>query len=199
MYRYFIFNAYVPIISKSINLEVAGKFGLVIAIFSMFLSLSLSWVFAKTPKMGMLAGSEKKHEMLKVWKKSSLKGLFLLISFMFIGVISPASFSSKPWCSVMKSSILTRCTWADSKAVQNKPSEMNKEKTLNFIIIDVFKFHKYSKYQNELPKTLTLIGQKTEEIIPVCINNQSQQQEKPYHLGILHKLIIGLSSADHFI
>ena len=85
---YFIFNAYVPIISKSINLEVAGKFGLVIAIFSMFLSLSLSWVFAKTPKMGMLAGSEKKHEMLKVWKKSSLKGLFLLISFMLIFYIS---------------------------------------------------------------------------------------------------------------
>ena len=44
------------------------------------------------------------------------------------------------------------------KAVQNKASEMNKEKTLNFIIIDVFKFHKYSKYQNELPKSPTLIG-----------------------------------------
>ncbi len=85
---YFIFNAYVPIISKSINLEVAGKFGLVIAIFSMFLSLSLSWVFTKTPKMGMLAGSEKKYEMLKVWKKSSLKGLFLLIFFMLIFYIS---------------------------------------------------------------------------------------------------------------
>ena len=62
-----------------------------------------------------------------------------------------------------------------------------------------FLFHKYSKYQNELPKSPNLIGQKTEEIIPIGVNNQSQQQEKPYHLGILHKLIIGLSSADNFI
>ena len=85
---YFIFNAYVPIISKSINLEVAGKFGLVIAIFSMFLSLSLSWIFTKTPKMGILAGSKKKHEMLKVWKKSSVNGLFLLVFFMIIFYVS---------------------------------------------------------------------------------------------------------------
>ena len=53
-----------------------------------------------------------------------------------------------------------------------------------------FNFYKYSKYQNELPKSPNLIGQKTEEIIPIGINNQSQQQEKPYHLGILHKLVI---------
>ena len=50
---------------------------------------------------------------------------------------------------------------------------------LNFIIIDVFNFHKYSKYQNELRKSPNLIGQKTEEIIPIGINNQSQQQKNP--------------------
>ena len=44
-----------------------------------------------------------------------------------------------------------------------------------------------------------LIRQKTEKIIPVGINYQSQQQKETKHLGILHKLVIGFSSTDHLI
>ena len=62
----------------------------------------------------------------------------IIASLMFMGVISPASFSSKPSCSMIKSSILTRCSWADTATAQSKAHDMNKEKMLNFMIVDVF-------------------------------------------------------------
>ena len=62
-----------------------------------------------------------------------------------------------------------------------------------------FNFYKYNKYQNELWKSPTLIGKKAEQVIPVGINDQSQQKEKPYHLSIFHELVIWFSSTDHFI
>lgn len=85
---YLIFQLFNPMLFLHQGSVVAGKVGLTLTIFSTILSVSMSWITAKTPLMGRLVAERKFGELNKIFRNLIIKsGLFnfsLLIGFFFI-------------------------------------------------------------------------------------------------------------------
>ena len=80
VFGFLIFNAYVPIISKKIGLEESGKVGLLLAMYSACLSISLTWIQAYNPKIAMLRGKGQWREAIDLWKRAVIFAFALLSS-----------------------------------------------------------------------------------------------------------------------
>ncbi|HEN3589684.1 TPA: hypothetical protein U5E11_004328, partial [Yersinia enterocolitica] len=83
---YFIFQLFNPMLFAHQGPIEAGRIGLTLATFSAMLSLSMSWVTAKSPTMARLIAENKKTELnslfISLIKKSG--ALNFLISFFFL-------------------------------------------------------------------------------------------------------------------
>ena len=84
IFGFLIFNAYVPILSKQVGLEESGKVGLLLAMYSACLSLSLTWIQADTPKIAMLRGQEKMRCALVLWKR----GVYRAFGVLSLGIVA---------------------------------------------------------------------------------------------------------------
>lgn len=83
---YFIFQLFNPMLFAHQGSIEAGRVGLTLATFSAMLSLSMSWVTAKSPTMARLIAENKKSELntlfISLMKKSAI--LNLLVSILFL-------------------------------------------------------------------------------------------------------------------
>ncbi|CNE91747.1 MULTISPECIES: hypothetical protein [Yersinia] len=83
---YFIFQLFNPMLFAHQGAIEAGRIGLTLAIFSAMLSLSMSWVTAKSPTMARLIAENKKIELNKLFisliMKSGILNFLISISFL---------------------------------------------------------------------------------------------------------------------
>ncbi|CRY05607.1 Uncharacterised protein [Yersinia enterocolitica] len=83
---YFIFQLFNPMLFAHQGAIEAGRIGLTLATFSAMLSLSMSWVTAKSPIMARLIAGNKKEELNKLFislmKKSGVLNLFISLLFL---------------------------------------------------------------------------------------------------------------------
>lgn len=82
---YFIFQLFNPVIFSSQGAIEAGKIGLTLTIFTTMLSLSMSWVSAKTPIMARYVALNDRKELNVVFKdviyKSGAANLIIMLTF----------------------------------------------------------------------------------------------------------------------
>lgn len=83
---YLIFQLFNPIIFMHQGVEEAGKIGLSLSIFNTILTLSMSWVNAKSPRFGFLISEGSAQELNKLFKKVTFSSAAcnVLLSTLFI-------------------------------------------------------------------------------------------------------------------
>ncbi|MDE9550833.1 hypothetical protein [Xenorhabdus bovienii] len=85
---YFIFQLINPIIFSNQGEIEAGRIGLTLTVFSTILSLSMSWVTAKSPVMAKLIAENKFKELDQLFKKIAIKSgvanFIILITFVLV-------------------------------------------------------------------------------------------------------------------
>ncbi|CQH43179.1 hypothetical protein [Yersinia frederiksenii] len=83
---YFIFQLFNPMLFAHQGAIEAGRIGLTLATFSAMLSLSMSWVTAKSPTMARLVAEKRKNELnslfLSLMKNSGMLNLLVSASFL---------------------------------------------------------------------------------------------------------------------
>jgi hypothetical protein len=84
---YFLFQLFNPMIFAVSGAKLAGRYGLALTVFSSILSLSMSWVTAKTPSMATLVAQGRRVELERLfwslWKHSGV--LNITASIVVIG------------------------------------------------------------------------------------------------------------------
>lgn len=81
---FFVFSLTTPAIYKFTNPEVAGKYGLTLAIISSINAISYGWISTKIPKFNMFASRNEENQLIKLFNKSFFQGSLIYI----IGIIS---------------------------------------------------------------------------------------------------------------
>ncbi|WP_350304131.1 hypothetical protein [Photorhabdus viridis] len=85
---YFIFQAITPLIFAHQGAKIAGQIGLTMTVFSTLLSLSMTWVYAKTNIMGRLVASKDRKTLNQIFidvaKKSGFLNLFVILTFIIM-------------------------------------------------------------------------------------------------------------------
>lgn len=76
---YFISYFYTPMIYKFEDPKVAGQFGLTISLLVMILTICMSWIEIKIPKMNILVAHKNQNQLQKIFKKEAKTSLTLFI------------------------------------------------------------------------------------------------------------------------
>lgn len=93
---FFVFSITTPSIYKFLSPEVAGKYGLSLAIISSINSTAYGWMSTKIPKFNMLAAKNEEIALLKLFKKSIYNSLLVYVFGIIFFIIILSVLNSYP-------------------------------------------------------------------------------------------------------
>ncbi|MHB8635071.1 MAG: lipopolysaccharide biosynthesis protein [Fimbriimonadaceae bacterium] len=95
---YFIFQLFTPILFKVQGADVAGRFGLTLAVVNGIMSVSTSWITTKVPRFGSLIAVRRFEELDHIFARSTrfVVGITALFGFLFWLLIAAMRYRGWP-------------------------------------------------------------------------------------------------------